>query len=72
MPVEPIFSALSECASLHPSVFDNVDGFSDDDDGMYAVPADFVPFTGEDGEELSAAGRVRSDFVNPQTRFNPY
>jgi hypothetical protein len=48
-----------------------------DDEGIYDDPlaapgAGFVPFTGEDDEELSAAGRVRSDFANPETRFRPY
>lgn len=74
--MEPIFLSLSHCASLHPSQFDTVDGMSDDE-GIYSNdfnPATFVPFTGEDGEELSAVGRVRSDFAKPQTRerFAPY
>jgi nucleotide-sensitive chloride channel 1A len=73
-PVEPIFSSLSLCASLHPSIFDDVDGMSDDE-GIYDDPSSlggFIPFTGEDGEELSEAGRVRSNFVNPQSRYAPY
>lgn len=30
-----------------------------------------MPFTGDNGEELSEVGRVRSNFAN-QSRFNPY
>ncbi|KAL7417318.1 regulator of volume decrease after cellular swelling-domain-containing protein [Mrakia frigida] len=55
--LEPIFLSLSHCASLHPSIFDAVDGMSDDE-GIYADPSTFEPFTGEDGEELSAVGRA--------------
>lgn len=45
-----------------------------DDEGIYADPSNFEPFTGEDGEELSAVGRVRSDFAHPEKRerFAPY
>jgi nucleotide-sensitive chloride channel 1A len=66
--VEPIFEAMSLCASLHPDP--NV---SDDDDldEAFVDESAFETFTGEEGEELSEVGRVRSDFVN-KSRFAPY
>lgn len=69
--VEPIFLSLSHCASLHPSIFDTVDGMSDDE-GIYSDPSTFEPFTGGEDEELSEVGKVRSEFVNPHSRFQPY
>lgn len=33
--------------------------------------AGFEVFTGDEGEELSEVGRVRSDFIN-DARFKPY
>lgn len=71
--VEPIFEALSLCASLHPDPADE-NGMDDDDDDAF-VDVDenspFETFTGTDGEELSEVGRVRSDFIN-DNRFAPY
>lgn len=68
--MEAIFEALSQCASLHP------DKFSDEEDMDGAVVMDdgsspFEVFTGDDEEELSEVGKVRSDFVN-NNRFTPY
>jgi nucleotide-sensitive chloride channel 1A len=68
--VEPIFEALSYCASLHP------DNDAEDDDGFddaFIDPSttDFEAFTGNGDEELSEVGRVRSDFLN-NNRFAPY
>ncbi|KAJ7646774.1 regulator of volume decrease after cellular swelling-domain-containing protein [Roridomyces roridus] len=72
--LEPIFDALSHCATLHPDKADE-DAMADDDDDADEAFVDmddaFEPFTGEDGQELSQAGRVRSDFVN-DNRYAPY
>lgn len=59
---------MSLCASLHPDP--NV---SDDDDLNEAFMDEgaFETFTGEEGDELSEVGRVRSDFVN-NSRYAPY
>lgn len=71
--VEPLFLALSHCASLHPSLEPNGEPTSffggafssgDEDSEPEADPA-------EDGE----AGRVRSDFHSgggPGARYRPY
>ncbi|KAG1887142.1 regulator of volume decrease after cellular swelling-domain-containing protein [Suillus subluteus] len=66
--LEPIFEAMSLCASLHPDP--NV---SDDDDldETFMDESAFETFTGEEGEELSEVGRVRSDFIN-NSRYAPY
>ncbi|KAI0261547.1 regulator of volume decrease after cellular swelling-domain-containing protein [Gloeopeniophorella convolvens] len=58
--LEPIFEALSLCASLHPDPQDDDD---DDDDGLDdafidADAAGFEVFTGGEGEELSEVGRA--------------
>jgi chloride channel, nucleotide-sensitive, 1A len=68
--VEPIFEALSICASLHPDPQESDD---EDEDGAFIDPdtTSFEVFTGEEGEELSEVGRVRSDPVN-DTRYQPY
>jgi len=59
---------MSLCASLHPDP--NV---SDDDDldEAFMDESAFETFTGEEGDELSEVGRVRSDFVN-NSRYAPY
>lgn len=67
--LEPIFEALSLCASLHPDP--NVSEDDDFDDQVFVDTNSFQPFTGEEGEELSEVGRVRSDFVN-DSRYAPY
>ncbi|TFK50036.1 hypothetical protein OE88DRAFT_1713189 [Heliocybe sulcata] len=69
--LEPIFEALSLCASLHPDP--NMDDDMDDDDDAFvdAPDGNFEVFTGGEGEELSEVGRVRSDFVN-NSRYAPY
>ena len=67
--VDPIFEALSVCASLHP----DPQGSDEDEDGLIDLEnsGDFEVFTGTEGEELSEVGRVRSDFVN-DNRYQPY
>ena len=71
--VDPIFEALSYCASLHPDPQGSDDGDDDDDDGAFIDPdtAAFEVFTGDEGEELSEVGRVRSDPTN-DNRYQPY
>jgi nucleotide-sensitive chloride channel 1A len=68
--VEPIFEALSICASLHPDPQESDD---EDEDDAFIDPdtTSFEVFTGEEGEELSEVGRVRSDPVN-DNRYQPY
>ncbi|KAJ7056554.1 regulator of volume decrease after cellular swelling-domain-containing protein [Mycena amicta] len=66
--LEPIFEALSRCAALHPDPNgsdDGEDGFIDVDSGGFEV------FTGDEEQELSQVGRVRSDFIN-DNRYAPY
>lgn len=65
-PVDDIFESLSYCASLHPDPNMMEEG---DDEAFYR--GDFEPFNGEDGEELSEVGRVRSNFAN-DNRYQPY
>lgn len=68
--MEPIFEALSQCASLHPDPHN--DDEDDLDDAFIDVNgATFDTFTGDGDEELSEVGRVRSDFIN-DNRFAPY
>jgi nucleotide-sensitive chloride channel 1A len=52
--VDPIFEALSYCASLHPDPQGSDDG-DEDDDGTFIDPdmTAFEVFTGDEGEELS-------------------
>jgi len=66
--VESIFEAMSLCASLHPDL--NISDEDDLDDAFMDESA-FETFTGEEGDELSEVGRVRSDFVN-NSRYAPY
>lgn len=68
--MEPIFEALSLCASLHPDPQDPDDG---DEDDAFIDPdtTAFEVFTGEEGEELSEVGRVRSTPVS-DNRYQPY
>ena len=70
--VEPIFEALSLCASLHPDPTDG-DEMDDDDDAFIDAGENspFETFDGTDSEELSEVGRVRSDFLN-NNRYAPY
>jgi nucleotide-sensitive chloride channel 1A len=67
--VDPIFEALSACASLHP----DPQGSDEDEDEFIDLEnsGDFEVFTGAEGEELSEVGRVRSDFAN-NNRYQPY
>lgn len=66
--VDAIFEALSYCASLHPNP-DMEDEYEDGD--AYVNTDGFETFTGEDGEELSDVGRVRSHSTN-KNRYLPY
>ena len=68
-PVEPIFEALSYCASLHPDP--GAEDEMDDDDDAFVDQGEFETFNGDADEELSEVGKVRSDFLN-HSRFNPY
>jgi nucleotide-sensitive chloride channel 1A len=66
--LESIFENLSFCASLHPdppSSGEETDGHWSDGIG------DFEAFTGDEDQELSEVGRVRSDFTN-DSRYRPY
>lgn len=68
--MEPIFEALSQCAALHPDP-QNLD---DDMDDAFTDALDgstFETFTGDEEQELSEVGRVRSNFVN-SSRYAPY
>ncbi|THH00094.1 hypothetical protein EW026_g2392 [Hermanssonia centrifuga] len=70
--LEPIFEALSLCASLHPDPATASDMDDDDDDAF--IDADengFETFNGDEGDELSEVGRVRSNFFN-DNRYAPY
>ena len=67
--VEPIFEALSHCASLHPDPHGEEDDL--DDAFLDVNGTSFDTFTGDENEELSEVGRVRSDFIN-DNRFAPY
>jgi chloride channel, nucleotide-sensitive, 1A len=67
--VEPIFEALSLCASLHP---DSQEPSDEDEDDAFIDPdtTAFEVFTGEEGDELSEVGRVRS--AANDNRYQPY
>ncbi|KAJ7352481.1 regulator of volume decrease after cellular swelling-domain-containing protein [Mycena albidolilacea] len=67
--LEPIFDALSRCAALHPDKASASD--EEDMDAFLADDGDFEVFTGDEEQELSEVGRVRSDFVN-DNRYAPY
>ncbi|EKM57833.1 uncharacterized protein PHACADRAFT_158876 [Phanerochaete carnosa HHB-10118-sp] len=70
--LEPIFEALSFCASLHPDPMDEND--MDDDDDAF-IDADenspFETFNGTDGEELSEVGRVALAHLE-SIMYNPF
>ncbi|OCH89621.1 hypothetical protein OBBRIDRAFT_794113 [Obba rivulosa] len=67
--LEPIFESLSLCASLHPdpaSLSDDMeDAFLDADEAGLEI------FDGDENEEFSEVGRVRSDFIS-NNRYAPY
>ncbi|KDR78948.1 hypothetical protein GALMADRAFT_244609 [Galerina marginata CBS 339.88] len=67
--LEAIFEALSQCASLHPDPQDDEDDF--DEAIVDLNGSTFDTFNGDENEELSEVGRVRSDFLN-DNRFAPY
>lgn len=59
--LDPIFEALSYCASLHPDPQGSIDGDDDDDNDDAFIDPDttaFEVFTGDEGEELSEVGRA--------------
>lgn len=64
--VEVIFDALSRCASLHPDP-----EVLDEEEAIVGSDVNFDVFDGDEEQELSEVGRVRSDFVN-DSRFAPY
>lgn len=66
--VEPIFEAMSLCASLHP---DPNQSEEDEFDDVLVSDAQFETLDGDEGQELSEVGRVRSDFVS-DSRYAPY
>ena len=67
--MEGIFEALSQCAALHP---DKMSDDEDMDDAMFDDSnSPFEVFNGDEDEELSEVGKVRSDFIN-NNRFAPY
>ena len=43
----------------------------EDDDDAFVDPGEFETFNGDEDEELSEVGKVRSDFLN-HSRYNPY
>ncbi|PPQ85373.1 hypothetical protein CVT25_006404 [Psilocybe cyanescens] len=67
--LETIFESLSLCASLHPDPHDDEDDLDDAFVDLNGSP--FETFNGDENEELSEVGRVRSDFLN-DNRFAPY
>ncbi|KAI0073688.1 hypothetical protein K474DRAFT_1602976 [Panus rudis PR-1116 ss-1] len=67
--LEPIFEALSLCASLHPDPA--AENEMDDDDDAFIDADAFETFNGDENQEMSEVGRVRSEFIN-NNRFNPY
>lgn len=69
--LEDIFEAMSLCASLHPDPNVSDEDEDEDEDAFISNDANFEPFTGDESEELSEVGRVRSDFIN-DNRYTPY
>lgn len=67
--MEAIFEALSSCASLHPD--NEVEENEFDDDAFIDADTNFEVFNGDEDEELSEVGRVRSNFIN-DNRYAPY
>lgn len=68
--VEPIFESLSYCASLHPDPA-SLSDIEDDDAFVDVDESNLETFSGDEHEELSEVGRVRSDFIN-NSRYAPY
>lgn len=67
--VEAMFENLSYCASLHPDPTTVSD--ADEDAFVDVDESNLDTFTGDEIEELSEVGRVRSDFIN-NNRYTPY
>jgi hypothetical protein len=83
--VEPLFEALSYCASLHPSATDAEDeggghpfagmgpfGTGTLGQGNQTSEEAFEDADEDDAVQLSETGRVRNDFQSPDSRFRPY
>ncbi|PCH42637.1 hypothetical protein WOLCODRAFT_89932 [Wolfiporia cocos MD-104 SS10] len=68
--LDTIFENLSICASLHPDPASLSDGL-DDDAFVNADGNGLEAFDGDESQELSEVGRVRSNFVN-NSRYAPY
>ena len=64
-----MFESLSYCASLHPDATTLSD--ADEDAFIDMDESNIETFSGNDTDELSEVGRVRSDFIN-NTRYAPY
>lgn len=58
---------MSSCAALHPDPEDEVD----ENEDTFVDASNFEVFNGDNEQELSEVGRVRSDFVN-NSRYAPY
>lgn len=67
--LETIFENLSYCASLHPDSTSLSD--ADEDAFIDVDESNLETFSGNETEEFSEVGRVRSDFIN-NSRFAPY
>lgn len=82
--MEPLFEALSSCASLHPSLSEDDGGNPFASLGAFGTGAsngaslevngafDDADETQEGDAHLSDAGRVRNDYQTPDNRFRPY
>ncbi|KAF8588896.1 hypothetical protein K439DRAFT_1645316 [Ramaria rubella] len=70
--LEPIFEALSLCAALHPDPQESND-MDDMDDAFVDAAGERGSeiFTGDETQETTEVGRVRSDFLN-DNRYAPY
>ncbi|EIN04995.1 hypothetical protein PUNSTDRAFT_47229 [Punctularia strigosozonata HHB-11173 SS5] len=70
--LEPIFEALSLCASLHPDPnADDDDDMGDDNAFIDPDVNGFEPFTGTEEQELSEVGRAALDYLE-SIIVNPY
>lgn len=68
--VEPIFEAISHCASLNADPFDDAADGDDDDAFLDPDGSAFDQFNGDE-DELDEVGRVRS-LPLTDARFHPY
>ncbi|OJT09540.1 Methylosome subunit pICln [Trametes pubescens] len=67
--LEPIFEALSLCASLHPDP--GADDEMDHDDDAFVDPGEFETFNGTADEELSEVGRAALSHLE-SIIYNPF